>query len=293
MSDSGNSSQYSSRFYNKDLGGYVYKHPHPALTADCVIFGFDGSNLKILLVERALDPYKGMWALPGGFMKIDSLHGEPIDLCIEDTARRELREETNLKNVFLQQFKVFSKAGRDPRERVVTVAFIALVGPSKYAGTVKETKAGDDAANAMWWNFNALPPMAFDHPEIVEEAKKYLAEMIRVRPLAFQLLDDTFSMPELQKVYEAITGISFDRRNFQRKAIQSGWIEESEATINEDNIAPSFACEAAAPTSVCGNISRSLSGERSSRKRKRFSFRSKDDNEEDEGSIKDLFNFWK
>lgn len=192
---------------------YCYRYPHAAITADCVIYGFDGESLKILLIERGLQPYKGMWALPGGFMKIDE--------TIEETARRELFEETGLQNVYLSQFKVFSDVDRDPRERVVTVAFIALVRPSDY-----HLIAGDDAANALWFDEDMLPPMAFDHIDIIHAARQHLSETLRVQPVAFELLNKVFSLSELQKVYEVVNRTTYDRRNFQRKALQSGLIGE-------------------------------------------------------------------
>ena len=279
-------SEYNRKYYHAETGEYVYRHPHPAVTADCVIFGFDGERLKVLLIERGLEPYKGMWALPGGFMKVADPDGGDFDLSIEETARRELREETNLKNVYLEQFKVYSDADRDPRERVVTVAFIALIRPEDY-----ELLAGDDAANAMWWNFSALPPIAFDHDRIIRDAKAYLEEMLRIKPLAFKLLNDVFSMSELQKVYEAITGISYDRRNFQRKAMQSGIIREAEVSSRQYS-----ECSFDNDVASLSEEERPRSSERkiSPRSRKKFfSFnREKDKNEdEEEGSIKDLFNF--
>lgn len=196
---------------------YTYKYPHPALTADCVIYGFDGERLKILLVERGIEPCKGMWALPGGFMNINE--------TIEETARRELYEETGLKDVYMTQFRVFSKVDRDPRERVVTVVFMALVRPSDY-----RLVAGDDASNALWFDERFLPPLAFDHEEIIHEAHKYLEELLRLKPVAFELLNKTFSLGELQRVYEEINNTSYDRRNFQRKALQSGLL----ASVDED-----------------------------------------------------------
>ena len=192
---------------------YTYEYPHAAITADCVIYGFDGEHLKILLIERGQEPYKGMWALPGGFMRMDE--------TIEQTARRELYEETGLTDVYMSQFKMFSNVDRDPRERVVTVVFMALIRPSDY-----ELVAGDDAAGAMWFDEDSLPPLAFDHAGIIAEAHRYLEEMLRLRPVAFRLLDKTFSMGELQRVYEEINRTSYDRRNFQRKALQSGLLEE-------------------------------------------------------------------
>lgn len=183
--------------------GYTYKYPHPAVTADCVVFGFDGKMLHLLLIERGLEPYKGSWALPGGFMKIDE--------SIEECARRELSEETGVTDVFLEQFHVFSSVHRDPRERVMTVAFLALVRKSEY-----RLIAGDDASQARWFDVDELPPLAFDHPEIITAARKRLRELVSTRPVAFRLLDDRFTASELQRIYEAINDTSYDRRNFYR-----------------------------------------------------------------------------
>lgn len=192
---------------------YTYKYPHPAVTADNVIFGFDGSNLHILLVERGLEPYKGCWALPGGFLQMD----ETIEQC----AQRELAEETNVQEVYLRQFHVFSEVERDPRERILTVAFYALVRKSDY-----ELIAGDDASDASWFPLNELPPLAFDHHRIIELAQSRLQEEIRLRPIAFKLLDKKFSMSELQRIYELINNTHYDRRNFQRKMMASGFLSD-------------------------------------------------------------------
>ncbi len=196
-----------------DNGQYTYKYPHPALTVDCVVFGFDGESLKLLLIERGLEPYKGMWALPGGFMRMNE--------TVERAAIRELHEETGVTDVYLDQFHVFSTLNRDPRERVVTVAFIALVRTSEY-----QLIAGDDAANAQWFDENRLPPLAFDHGEIILAARQYLRQAIKMRPIAFTLLNEEFTVTELQKVYEAINGVKYDRRNFQRKLMQADILEE-------------------------------------------------------------------
>ena len=192
---------------------YTYKYPHPSVTADNVIFGFDGNNLHILLVERGLEPYKGCWALPGGFLQMDE--------TIEECAKRELAEETNVQDVYLQQFQVFSGVQRDPRERVLTVAFFALVRKSDY-----EVIAGDDASDASWFPVNELPPLAFDHPEIINQARIKLQEELRLRPIAFKLLDEKFSMSELQRLYELINDTRYDRRNFQRKMMASGYLSD-------------------------------------------------------------------
>ncbi|MDE7189300.1 MAG: NUDIX hydrolase [Muribaculaceae bacterium] len=199
----------------KEKYPYCYKYPHPAMTADCVIFGFDGQQLRLLLVERGCEPFKGCWALPGGFMKIDE--------TIEHTARRELSEETGLNNVYLTQFRVYSRPDRDPRERVVTVAFIALVRPADY-----HVAGGDDAAQAIWFDETMLPPLAFDHADIIRDAREHLKEILRLRPVAFELLNKVFTISELQTVYEVINRASYDRRNFMRTAIESKVITEVE-----------------------------------------------------------------
>lgn len=181
---------------------YTYAYPHPAVTADCVIFGYDRGVLKILLVERGIDPYKGCWALPGGFMNID----ETITEC----ALRELREETGLECADIEQVGVFSSLGRDPRERVITVAHYALV-------RLSEVRAGDDASRAQWFELAALPPLAFDHAEIISRAAELLRQRIFFKPVGFELLPEVFTMGELQRLYEAILGVTFDRRNFASK----------------------------------------------------------------------------
>ena len=141
---------------------YCYKYPHPAVTADCVIFGFDESNImKVLLIQRGNDPYKGKWAFPGGFMEID----ETAEQC----ARRELEEETGLKDVAVEQFYTFTDVNRDPRERVITVAHYALV-------KLSEVKANDDADDAQWFPLDEIPPLAFDHEEILNKALQTLIE---------------------------------------------------------------------------------------------------------------------
>ena len=197
-------------------GTYTYAYPRPALTADCVIFGFNDERLQILLIERGVEPYKGCWALPGGFMRMNE--------SIEECARRELWEETNVKDVYLEQFHTFSSPGRDPRGRVVTVAFIALVRPSEY-----DVVGGDDANIAAWFDADALPPLAFDHKHILEEARQRLREILRLRPVAFTLVGEMFSIDELRRVYEAVNDTSYDRRNFHRKLLNSGLVEEAEA----------------------------------------------------------------
>lgn len=183
---------------------YTYKYPHPAVTTDCVIFGFDGTQLQVLLIERGIDPYKGKWAFPGGFVKMD-------ESC-EEGALRELQEETGLTRAYVEQFHTFSEPSRDPRERVITVAYYALV-------RVQEVKAGDDAAKAVWYALNEVPQLAFDHDRILREALKRLRERIHFEPIGFELLPERFTLRALQNLYEAILDVRFDRSNFAKKML--------------------------------------------------------------------------
>lgn len=195
---------------------YVYKYPHPALTTDAVLFGFDGSSLNVLLVERGLEPYKGKWALPGGFLNPD--FRETAEECV----RRELKEETNADVSHLEQFHTFSAVDRDPRERVVTIAYFALVRMSDY-----EVIGGDDAVRAKWFPIKEIPALAFDHDQILRVAQERLRRSIHFEPIGFRLLDDKFTMPQLQNIYEAILGVHFDRRNFQKKMLNLGYIQDT------------------------------------------------------------------
>ena len=191
---------------------YQYKYEHMAVTTDCAIFTYEDWKLKVLLVRRGGEPYKGQWAFPGGFLKMDE--------TAEEGARRELREETGLVPSAIGQLGVFSDVDRDPRERVITIAWYALVKPSEVVG-------GDDADEAAWFPVDALPPLAFDHRKIFEAAMERLRRDIHFQPVGFDLLDDEFTIPDLQRLYEAILGVKFDRRNFQRKLLAAGILEEA------------------------------------------------------------------
>ena len=190
---------------------YQYKYEHMAVTTDCVIFTFEDWILKVLLVRRGKDPYKGKWALPGGFLRNNE--------TAREGAMRELHEETGLKASVLGELGVFSNVDRDPRERVITIAWYALVKPADVIG-------GDDADEAAWFPVNKLPQLAFDHNIIFGEAMMRLRRDIYFEPIGFDLLDDTFTIPDLQRLYETILGVKFDRRNFQRKILASGILEE-------------------------------------------------------------------
>lgn len=195
---------------------YCYKYPHPAVTTDCVIFGFDGMKLNVLLIERGVEPYKGRWAFPGGFLNMDE--------SADEGARRELKEETNLSAAYVEQFGTFSDPNRDPRERVITIAYFALV-------KLQDVKGGDDAAKAQWFPMDQIPQLAFDHDRILRKAMYCLRERIHFKPVGFELLPEKFTLKQLQMLYEAILGVNFDRRNFSKKMLHSELLTPLDETV--------------------------------------------------------------
>lgn len=192
---------------------YTYQYPRPALTVDCVVFAVDADGLKVLLIERGGEPFLGQWALPGGFVDM----GETTD----EAARRELEEETGLTNIFLEQLYTFSAVHRDPRERVVSVGYYALVKPSV-------VQAGSDASKAQWFDVGELPELAFDHANILAVALERLRGKVRYQPLGFELLPTKFTLGQLQRLYESILGRALDKRNFRRAFLRMGILEELE-----------------------------------------------------------------
>ena len=188
---------------------HTYQYPRAALTVDCVVFGFGEGELQVLLIQRGLEPFKGQWALPGGFVRVE----ETIDAA----ARRELTEETGLKNVFLEQLCTFGAVKRDPRERVVSVAHYALVKLTDH-----RAKAATDAAEAEWFPISKLPRLAFDHADIAAAALARLQGKVRYQPIGFELLPPKFTLSELQHLYEAILETELDKRNFRKKVLGFG-----------------------------------------------------------------------
>lgn len=191
---------------------FSYKYSRPALTADCVIFGLDNEDLKVLLIQRDLDPFAGQWALPGGFVTV----GESV----EKTARRELAEETGLHDIFLEQLYTFGEPDRDPREHVVTVAYFALVNLVDHP-----IHADSDARNAAWFEIDDIPRLAFDHEKILHTAHERLQGKIRYQPIGFELLPKKFALRQLQYLYEKILDRKLDKRNFRKKILKMGILE--------------------------------------------------------------------
>ena len=184
------------------------------VAVDIVVFTVHEQTLRVLLIERGIDPFKGLYALPGGFVLAEE--------TLEQAAFRELFEETGTKNVYLEQLYSFGDPGRDPRCRVVTVAYYALVPTDK-----SPLLAGTDAATAGWYPVSALPPLAFDHKRIVEYAVDRLRNKLEYTNVGFQLLPAKFTLSALQALHEAILGKPLDKRNFRRKVLGLGLVKPS------------------------------------------------------------------
>lgn len=187
---------------------YTYEFPRPCLTVDCVVFGLDRDDLlKIILIKRNLPPFQNEWALPGGFVRMEE--------SVEEAAIRELTEETGLENVFLKQLYTFGDVKRDPRDRIVTVAYYALVNLWEY-----QVQAATDASEAVWFPVAKLPKLAFDHDQIVSVALNRLKSQLRYEPIGFELLPKKFTLSQLQKLYETILETVLDKRNFRKKILK-------------------------------------------------------------------------
>ena len=196
------------------MQSFCYPYPHPAVTTDVVLFTIREDTLQLLLIRRRNPPYQGQWALPGGFLDMD----EDLAAC----ALRELKEETGIDDVYLEQLYTFGKPGRDPRERVISVAFYGLAPSASI-----ELKADTDATEAAWFTFNELPELAFDHRQIVDKAHERLVAKLEYSTIAFQFLPQQFTLSELQDVYETIRSEPMDKRNFRKWILGRNLIEET------------------------------------------------------------------
>jgi ADP-ribose pyrophosphatase YjhB (NUDIX family) len=185
---------------------YTYRYPHPAVTTDIVIFTIAEGELRVLLIQRSLPPFRNDWALPGGFVRIEE--------SLEDCARRELAEETGVADLYLEQLYTFGEPDRDPRERVITVAYLALVPRDRL-----QPRAGSDAREVGWFGLKALPTLAFDHKDIVKMAHQRLKAKLDNSTIALQFLPATFTLSELQSVHETILREGIDKRNFRKRLL--------------------------------------------------------------------------
>ena len=190
------------------------EYPCPSVTVDVIIFTLRDSDLQVLLIKRKYPPFEGMWAVPGGFVSLEE--------SLEEAALRELEEETGVRDVYLEQLFTFGDVERDPRGRVITVAYIALV-----PAPAIDPSAGSDAAEARWWSMVDLPPLSFDHKDILAYALQRLRYKLEYTAVGFELLPETFTLSELQAAYEIILGEELDKRNFRRKILSAKVIEET------------------------------------------------------------------
>ena len=193
---------------------YYSQHPRFYHAVDCIIFGFSGGELSLLLLKRKFDPGKGEWSLMGGFVQ----EGEHMD----DAAKRVLAELTGLTNVFMEQVGSFGQVGRDPGERVISTAYYALININEYDRNLVEEH------NAYWVKINELPTLLFDHKQMVDRARLVMKVQAAMQPISFNLLPEHFTLTQLQTLYEAINGGPIDKRNFRKRVAEMDYIEKTE-----------------------------------------------------------------
>lgn len=189
------------------MNKYQGQH-HILLAVDCIIFGFDGKDLKLLLIQRAFEPERNKWSLMGGFLE----QKETLD----EAADRILKKLTGLENIYLEQVHSFSKLNRDPAERTVSVSYFALIDIERYKKQISHEY------HAEWFLVNNRPKLIFDHDEMVSMAQKQLRYQAAIQPLLFELLPENFTIPQLQNLYEGVYDTAFDKRNFVRKLQSTG-----------------------------------------------------------------------
>ncbi|MEZ0541993.1 NUDIX hydrolase [Fibrella arboris] len=195
------------------------------LTVDAVVFGYRDGQLVILLIRRKYDPYRDQWALPGGFVLPDE--------ALETAVQRELREETGVQTHFLEQLYTFGAVERDPRQRIVSVAYMGLVRPADF-----QIQASTDAQDVAWFSVNDLPELAFDHAAIVQAGLARLRGKLTYEPIGLNLLDEKFPFSDLERLYATILNKPFDRRNFRKKFLSFGILIELPDKVSPDKGRP-------------------------------------------------------
>ena len=193
---------------------YYNINPQFYVSVDCIIFGFDKGSLKLLLLKRNFEPAKGSWSLMGGFVQ----DGESVD----DAAKRVVAELTGLENVYMEQVGTFGEVDRDPGERVISVAYYALININEYDRNLVQQH------NAHWAEINEIPPLVFDHPQMVKQARIMLQKKASSEPIGFNLLPSLFTLFQLQSLYEAIYGEPLDKRNFRKRVADLNYIEKTD-----------------------------------------------------------------
>ncbi len=196
------------------MTAYYNINPKFYVSVDCIIFGFDQGELKLLLLKRNFEPAMGKWSLMGGFVQEE----ESVDAA----AKRVLAELTGLENVYMEQVGTFGDVNRDPGERVISVAYYALINVNEYDRELVQQH------NAYWTNINELPPLIFDHPEMIERARELMKQKASDKPIGFNLLPELFTLTQLQNLYEAIYGEPMDKRNFRKRVAEMDFIEKTD-----------------------------------------------------------------
>lgn len=186
-----------------------------AVSIDCVLFGFDGGELKILLIERNEEPFKDWWALPGNLVGNDE--------SVDQSASRILHELTGLSNIYMEQYYTFGEVGRHPQGRVISVAYYAML---RLGGDKALKPLTSYAKKAQWVNVKELPKLAFDHQHIFDKGLEKIKRRIKHLPIAFELLPEKFTLTQVQNVYELILGKKLDKRNFRKKILSFGVLKE-------------------------------------------------------------------
>jgi 8-oxo-dGTP diphosphatase len=195
------------------------------LTVDAVVFGYEEGNISVLLIKRKYEPFIGHWAIPGGFIEDEE--------SLEHAVERELHEETGVKINYLEQLYTFGKPDRDPRGRVVSIAYFGLVRPNAF-----NILASTDAEQVQWFNINELPKLSFDHKEILKTAITRLQGKITYEPIGFELLDKKFPFSDLEKLYTTLLGRAIDRRNFRKKIIGLNVLDELDEKVSKGSGRP-------------------------------------------------------
>ncbi|MBU2951090.1 NUDIX hydrolase [Tamlana agarivorans] len=195
------------------------------LSVDAVVFGYESGTISVLLIKRKYNPFKGKWAIPGGFVLNDE--------SLEEAVERELREETGVQINYLEQLYTFGNPKRDPRGRIISVAYFGLVHPNAF-----KIYASTDAEEVHWFKINELPELSFDHKEILDLAISRLQSKITYEPLGFELLDEKFPFSDLEKLYTTLLGRAIDRRNFRKKILKLNVLDELSEKVSKGSGRP-------------------------------------------------------
>lgn len=196
------------------MTSYYFEHQKIYLSVDCIIFGFEANKLKVLIGKRQMDPGRGEWSLYGGFVRSDE--------SVDDAASRTLFELTGLRNLFMRQVGAFGNVDRDPGERVVSIAYYALINVRDYDDILRR------AHGLVWMDVNEIPQLYSDHNEMVLKARKMMQQKLATEPVGFRLLPSLFTLTQLQKLYEAVNGVELDKRNFRKHVKEMDFIEKTE-----------------------------------------------------------------